>query len=239
MREAEARIRSADAESKRSTRDRDRYAPLSRQGFASQQKFEATIAGSEAAGAEALRVRAALDVARAQAQVTERRADEFAAQLADAQAQEQRAQAALTLATQDLDHAIIRAPVAGIVGDRHVERGEYVQPGTRLMALVPPASLYVLANFKETQTGRMRPGQSVDLVVDALPGQHFTGTVESLSPASGSEFALLPFEPGTGNFTKIVQRLPVRVKLDADALANPSLRPGLSATVSVKLDGGR
>ncbi len=235
VREADARIQSADAESRRSARDRDRYGPLSKQGFASVQKFESATAGFETAGAEAKRVRAALDVAKAQYVVTHARADEIAAQLAEAEAAHAHAAAALALAQIDLDHTLVRAPVAGIIGDRHVEVGTFVQPGTRLMALVAPSTLYVLANFKETQTGQMKPGQVAHIEVDALPGQRFDGVVESLSPASGSEFALLPFEPGTGNFTKIVQRLPVRIRLNPDARNTLALRAGLSATVSVNL----
>jgi membrane fusion protein (multidrug efflux system) len=238
MREADARIHSADAESKRSKRDLDRYVPLSKQGFASQQKFESAAAGSETAGAEAQRARAGFEIARAQALVTARRADEIAAQLADAQAQAARAAANLSLARQDLEHTIIRAPISGTIGDRHVEPGQYVQPGTRLMALVPPSSIYVVANFKETQTAHMRQGQEAVVELDALPGQKFAGTVDSLAPASGSEFALLPFEPGTGNFTKIVQRLAVRIKLPPETRLNPALRPGLSATIRVRLSPG-
>ena len=236
--EADARIHSADAESKRSRRDLDRYAPLSKQGFASQQKFESAAAGSETAGAEAQRARAGFEIARAQALVTLRRADEISAQLADAQAQAARAAANLSLARQDLDHTIIRASLSGTIGDRHVEPGQYVQPGTRLMALVPPSTIYVLANFKETQVAQMRQGQEAVIELDALPGQKFAGTVESLAPASGSEFALLPFEPGTGNFTKIVQRLPVRIKLPPETKLNPALRPGLSANIRVRLSSG-
>ncbi len=122
-----------------------------------------------------------------------------------------------------------------MVGDRQVEPGDYVQPGTRLMTLVPLNALYVTANFKETQVARMLAGQTAVIKVDALPGVKFTGQVDSFAPGSGSQFSLLPFEPGTGNFTKIVQRVPVRIALDPGQKGLDHLRPGLSTTVTVKL----
>jgi membrane fusion protein (multidrug efflux system) len=118
-----------------------------------------------------------------------------------------------------------------------VEPGDYVQPGTRLMTLAPLRALYVTANFKETQVARMLVGQSATIKVDALPGRVLTGHVESFAPGTGSEFALLPFEPGTGNFTKVVQRVPVRIALDPGQAGLERLRPGLSSTVTVRLTG--
>jgi membrane fusion protein, multidrug efflux system len=122
-----------------------------------------------------------------------------------------------------------------VVGNRLVRVGDYVQPGTRLLELVPLQSLYVTANFKETQTGRMRVGQPVTIEADALPGERLRGTVDSFAPGSGSSFSLLPFEPGTGNFTKIVQRVAVRIRFDPNQLAVQNLRPGLSVTAKVRL----
>ena len=136
-------------------------------------------------------------------------------------------------ASKDLQGVTIAAPVAGQVGDRTVRVGQYVQPGTRLMTVVPVQDLYLVANFKETQVGRMRPGQPVDITVDALPGARVSGTVDSLAPGTGSEFALLPPENATGNFTKIVQRIPVRIKIAADAAIREALRPGLSVEAEV------
>ena len=144
----------------------------------------------------------------------------------------EKAKAALSLARQNLDHTVIVAPVAGIVGDRQAQVGEYVQPGTRLMTIVPMDTIYVVANFKETQTARMLVGQHAHLKVDAIPGKTIEGVVESFAPASGSEFSLLPFEPATGNFTRIVQRVPVRIRL-LDSTDIERLRPGLSANVTV------
>jgi membrane fusion protein (multidrug efflux system) len=159
------------------------------------------------------------------------------AALEKAEAATQRASAALDLAKQDQRHAVIVAPIDGIVGNRQVQQGDYVQPGTRLLTLVPLQERYVTANFKETQMGRMRPGQRARVEVDALSGREFLGTVESLAPGSGSRFSLLPFEPGTGNFTKIVQRVPVRIRFDPNQADLNQLRPGLSVTVKVELKG--
>jgi membrane fusion protein (multidrug efflux system) len=122
-----------------------------------------------------------------------------------------------------------------VVGDRQAEPGDYVQPGSRLMTIVPMKALYVTANFKETQVGRMTVGQPATIHVDALPGVALKARVESLAPGSGSQFSLLPFEPGTGNFTKIVQRIPVRLRLIPGQTGIDRLRPGLSATVEVRL----
>lgn len=116
-----------------------------------------------------------------------------------------------------------------------MQQGEYLSPGTRLMTIAPMNALYVTANFKETQVARMLVGQSARIEVDALPGKALTGHVVSFAPGTGSQFSLLPFEPGTGNFTKIVQRVPVRIALDAGQAGMERLRPGLSSTVTVRL----
>jgi membrane fusion protein (multidrug efflux system) len=133
----------------------------------------------------------------------------------------------------DLQGIAIAAPIAGQVADRTVRIGQFVQPGTRLMTLVPVQDLYLVANFKETQVGHMRPGQPVRVTVDALPDAKVTGTVDSIAPGTGSEFALLPPENATGNFTKIVQRVPVRIRLNPDPAWRDVLRPGLSVEAVV------
>ena len=158
------------------------------------------------------------------------------ASLAEAQASEARATAALDLARQDRSYTVVKAPIDGVVGDRKSNVGDYVQPGTRLMTVVPLNALYVVANFKETQVARMLAGQPATIEADALPGVKLRGKVESFAPGSGSQFSLLPFEPGTGNFTKIVQRVPVRIALDRDQPDIERLRPGLSTTVTVDLN---
>ena len=126
---------------------------------------------------------------------------------------------ALAKAERDLSFTVIRAPVDGVIGNRAVQTGDYVQTGQRLASLVPLDDVYIDANFKETQLARLRPGQPVSISVDALPEHAITGRVASLSPASGSVFSLLPPDNATGNFTKIVQRLPVRIEVPADVAA--------------------
>jgi membrane fusion protein (multidrug efflux system) len=233
---AQTSIRSADAQSERADADRRRYDDLVVTGAVSRRDVDLYRAASVSAQADAERSRALLDVNRNQAAVTHAKRLTLQANVAQAQAMVARAEAALTLAHQDLDHTVIRAPIDGVVGDRQVARGDYVQPGTRLLSIVPLSALYVIANFKETQTPRMLPGQRAVIEVDALPGVELMGRVTSFAPGSGSEFSLLPFEPGTGNFTKIVQRVPVRIQFEPNQAALARLRPGLSTTVNVKLE---
>jgi membrane fusion protein (multidrug efflux system) len=140
---------------------------------------------------------------------------------------------ALAKAERDLSFAVIRAPFDGVIGNRAVQTGDYVQPGQRLASLVPLDGVYVDANFKETQLARLRAGQTASITVDALPDRKITGTVESFAPASGSVFTLLPPDNATGNFTKIVQRIPVRVRVPADVAGEEVLRPGMSVVVSI------
>jgi membrane fusion protein, multidrug efflux system len=234
LQEARTSIASAEAERNRARDDRTRYAALVDKGYVARQRFETASATATTADANVDKARAASSVRQNEIEVSLRRSAELDAALKQAEAQKAKAEAALALARQDLGDGVILAPVDGVIGDRKIETGEYVQAGTRLMAVVSIDNLYVVANFKETQTDRMLPGQKAEIYVDALSGDPLEGTVESLAPASGSEFALLPFEPGTGNCTKIVQRVPVRIKLSKDAVLN-RLRPGLSVSATVEL----
>ncbi len=136
-------------------------------------------------------------------------------------------------AARDLSFTVLKAPYDGVVGNRSVQEGDLVSPGQRLMALVPTRQLYIDANFKETQIQHLEPGSKVKVHVDAYSDDPITGTVESISPASGSVFSLLPPENATGNFTKIIQRVPVRIALPQDALDTGRLRAGLSVVVDV------
>ena len=154
-------------------------------------------------------------------------------QKAEEEARLTQARAALQLARNQLDDTVIRAPIAGVAGNRAGQTGQYVKPGTQLLSLVPLPQVYVTANFKETQLTRMRPGQAAEVWVDAYPDQPITGRVESFAPASGAQFSLLPPDNATGNFTKIVQRVPVRIALPADGPLATLLRPGLSVTVTI------
>ena len=136
-------------------------------------------------------------------------------------------------AERDLAFADIKAPVDGVMGNRAMQTGDYVQTGQRLASLVPLDGVYIDANFKETQLARLQPGQKVAISVDALPGHDIEGYVESVSPASGAMFSLLPPDNATGNFTKIVQRVPVRIRVPADVAQQGALRAGMSVVVSV------
>jgi membrane fusion protein (multidrug efflux system) len=237
MRAAQSSIRSADAQSEKAQADRKRFDDLVGTGAVARHDADQYRAAAISAQADAEHSRAQYDVSRDQAAVTRAKRATLQANLAQAGAAVAAAKAALDLARQDQEHTLIRAPIDGVVGDRQVEQGDYVQPGTRLLTIVPLASLYVVANFKETQTARMTAGQPATVEVDALPGVALKGEVESFAPGSGSQFSLLPFEPGTGNFTKIVQRVPVRISLDPGQPALARLRPGLSAKVSVRVGG--
>jgi membrane fusion protein (multidrug efflux system) len=158
------------------------------------------------------------------------------AQLAQANAALAQQQASERQAELNLSYTTITAPVGGTVGVRTLRVGEYVQAGSQLMAVVPLQAIYITANYKETQLTKVRPGQPVSIDVDTFPGTMVHGHVDSLAPASGQEFALLPPDNATGNFTKIVQRIPVKIVVDAgDPLAN-LLRPGMSVepTINVK-----
>jgi membrane fusion protein (multidrug efflux system) len=183
------------------------------------------------------------------AQVQRSRASMAAAgrQLDVIETQKRQTQAALaeSLASVDLAHlnlsyTELRAPIAGVVGNRSARAGAYAAIGTQLISLVPAQGLWVDANFKESQLGKMRPGQPVSVKADILPGHEFVGHVASLAPATGAQFSVLPAENATGNFTKIVQRVPVRIQLDGDGSLLGQLRPGLSVRVDVderSLDG--
>ncbi|MDG4897065.1 HlyD family secretion protein [Mesorhizobium sp. WSM4976] len=169
------------------------------------------------------------------------------AQIAAAQAnigvlEAQRTESASTLASlqltrdkaeRDLSFTVLKAPYDGVVGNRSVEQGDLVSPGQKLAVVVPMDKLYIVGNFKETQLGPMVPGEKVRITVDAIDGQSFQGTVSSLAPASGAVFSLLPPENATGNFTKVVQRVPVRIDVPADVLKTGKLRAGLSVVVAV------
>ncbi|QRP63101.1 HlyD family secretion protein [Rhodanobacter sp. FDAARGOS 1247] len=237
MRAAQTSIRSSDAQQKQAEADRRRYDALIASGAVSRSAAEQFRTAAITAQANAEHSRAQFAVSRDAASVTHASRLALQAGLAQAEAGVATAKAALDLARQDQANTLIRAPIDGVVGDRQVEPGDYVQPGSRLLTVVPLDALYVIANFKETQTARMVVGQDASVEVDALPGQTLHGHVESFAPGSGSQFSLLPFEPGTGNFTKIVQRVPVRIRFDPGQAALARLRPGLSSTVSVKLGG--
>jgi membrane fusion protein (multidrug efflux system) len=223
---AEAGVAAARAERSRAGGDLSRYVALNKSAAASTQRLETARADARKAEASLAEAEADLATARGQVPVLRANRGEALAQIASADAR-------LAAARLDLDHTVVHAPRAGVVANRAVEVGEYVKPGQTALAIVPLPETYVVANFKETQLGAMRPGQPVVIEVDALGGREIHGTVESLSPASGSRFSLLPPENATGNFTKIVQRVPVRITVDDTDDAAHLLVPGLSVVVAV------
>jgi len=180
-------------------------------------------------------LRQAFEAAHGQALVAARTRGEIVASMGEATAAEYRAKTELDAAQLQKSQTSVVAPAGGTIADVQATVGQMVQPGVTLMTIVGQAQPVITANFKETQIGRMHPGQPATVKIDALPGLTFTGHVDSLAPGSGSEFALIPFEPGSGNFTKIVQRVPVRIALDPGQPGLNRLRAGLSAEVKVRL----
>src|SRR5712664_2942748 len=198
-----------------------RYTDLATTGYGSVQN--AQQAQSRNAGAQAAIARDTANLASAVKQV-----DLLKAEIVQANAALARAQALRSQAELNLDYTSIVAPIDGVVGNRTLRTGQFVQAGTQLMSIVPVAGAYVVANFKETQLTDVRKGQAVDIAVDMFPGQVVHGHVDSIAPASGQEFALLPPDNATGNFTKVVQRIPVKIALDPDNSSPVELRPGMS-----------
>jgi membrane fusion protein (multidrug efflux system) len=224
--QARAQLQVAQISSRHAEDEVHRYTPLAKTGAESGDQLSVLISTRDQARASLAADTAALDQAQA-------RMADLDAQIAQAHAQLEAAQASARQAHLDLQDTLVRSSLAGRVGDRTVRVGQYAQPGTRMMTIVPVQNVYLTANFKETQIGRMRAGQRASVRVDALSGTELHGVVESFSPGTGSQFALLPPENATGNFTKIVQRVPVRIRLDTDAQTRALLLPGLSVTVDV------
>ena len=224
--QAAAVVRSTEADLARAQQDYKRYSTLMTSDFASRQRFEQAEADARKAEAALAKSRAALAGEQNQLAVLRSQQREEEAKL-------QQARANLWLAKNDLDNTVIRAPISGVAGNRAGQVGQYVKAGTQLLSLVPLSRLYVTANFKETQLTRMRPGQTAQITVDAYPDVALAGQIESFAPGSGAQFSLLPPDNATGNFTKIVQRVPVRVALPADSPLSGLLRPGLSVTVTI------
>jgi len=224
--EAQATLNSAEADLSRAQRDYTRYNALMSTDFASRQRFEQAEADSRKADAAVAKSRAGLAAAQNQLAV-------LRSQRHEEESRREQARATLQLARNDLDNTVIRAPVSGVAGNRAGQVGQYVKAGTQLLSLVPLSRVYVTANFKETQLTHMRPGQLAEVSVDAYPDLVIDGRIESFAPASGAQFSLLPPDNATGNFTKIVQRVPVRVALPADSPLTGRLRPGLSVTVTI------
>jgi len=229
---AQAAIVQAQAEQARATADATRSGSLVVGGWASRQANDQAIADSRKANA-------AVVAAQAQKAAAEQQLDVLRAQVVQARARQQNAAAAAQLAENNLAYTVIRAPFDGIAGNRAAELGQHVTPASQLIAVAPlREQLYVVANFKETQLRHMQPGMKVRLVPDIDPGAAVDGRVDSLAPATGALFSLLPPENATGNFTKVVQRVPVKLVVDpAQATHAQWLRAGLSVTAEVDTRG--
>ncbi|MET0742548.1 MAG: HlyD family secretion protein, partial [Microvirga sp.] len=224
--QAEAQIGAAQADAEKAVSDYDRQLQLTQSNYASRATFDAAKAARDRGEATVKSAQAALTLAQANVEV-------LAAEQVEAQRAADEEKTSVDKATRDLSFTEIRAPVDGVIGNKAVEVGTFVQPATRLAALVPLGSVHVDANFKETQLSSVQPGLKVHVEVDAYPDHDIVGTVESVSPAAGSVFSLLPPENATGNFTKIVQRVPVRVKVNPEVARQGFLRPGMSVVVKV------
>ncbi|EWC42909.1 HlyD family efflux transporter periplasmic adaptor subunit [Pseudomonas stutzeri] len=215
----------AEAEQARAQADERRVDELAERGSVSIRERDQTRASARAAAANVRKARAAIEIA-------EQTLKASGISRGGLEAQVQIAEATLRQAEIDLANTAIIAPSAGRVSEVGVRLGQYVSAGSQLLFLVPP-KLWVIANYKETQTVHMRPGQPVSFEVDALDGARLTGRVERLAPATGSEFSVLRPDNATGNFTKVVQRLPVRIAIDPDQPLAERLRPGLSVVTHV------
>ncbi|WBL79877.1 HlyD family secretion protein [Bradyrhizobium xenonodulans] len=220
-----ADVAAADANLKFAQEERARYDDLMKSGSGTIQRAQQTDAALRASNAQLQHAKSGLVAA-------QRKVDVLTTQRAQATAQLDRARAVAQQAELNLSYTEITAPVDGTVGARSLRVGQFVQAGTQLMAVVPLDAVYVIANFKETQLTHVRPGQPVELHVDSFREQTLHGHVDSLSPASGLEFALLPPDNATGNFTKIVQRVPVKIVLDDHSLTG-LLRPGMSTVPTI------
>ena len=220
-RAAEAAVRQSIAEDNRARADLARYRVLSNEGVLAPTDLDAAVAAAATTDAALAAARNRVTAAEARARAADSRV---------AAARAARDEAAL-----QLGYARITAPEEGVVSKKSVEVGQLVQPGQALMAVVPLDSVWVVANLKETQLEHLRPGQPAEVRADAYPGRVFHGHVESLSPATGAKFSLLPPDNATGNFVKVVQRVPVRIALDGPNDAAQPLRPGMSVRVAVRI----
>jgi membrane fusion protein, multidrug efflux system len=228
--QAQAMLDGAKSQLAFADRQMTRYAQLAASGAETSESYDQRRQNRDQARTQVTQDAASLLAAQRQIGTLQAQIEQASAQIEQAQAQGRQAQV-------DLDATVVTARIDGRIGDKTVQAGQYVQTGTRLMTIVPVQSLYIVANFKETQIRDMRIGQPATIDVDALDGRQLHGLVESFSPGTGSNFALLPPNNATGNFIKIVQRVSVRIRVDADARAREVLVPGLSAAVAVDTTG--
>jgi len=226
IRQAEADLAAKKAAAVFADEDAIRYRTLARVSAGSVQDSQRALAATQTAQAAVLASAAALDAAKQELAVLE-------TEIAGAKAAETQAAADRQTAQLNLGYTEIDAPIDGYVGDRAAQIGAYITSGTELLSIVPAHGLWIDANFKEDELAHMKPGQPATVVADVLPGRVFRGHVLSLAPATGAVFSVIPAQNATGNFTKIVQRVPVRIALDGADATLDLLRPGLSTTVAV------
>jgi membrane fusion protein (multidrug efflux system) len=226
IRQQSAELAAKSAQASFTAQDASRYRSLAQTAAGSRQDAQRTQALDVEARSAVVAADAGLQSAQQQLKV-------LTAQIAEADAAAAQARADLATARLNLEYTEIRTPIDGYVGNRAAEVGAYVTAGTYLVSVIPSAGLWVDANFKEDQLTRMVPGQAASVVADVLPGHVFHGHLASLAPGTGAVFSVIPPENATGNFTKIVQRVPVRILLDGGDARLPMLRPGLSTTVDV------
>jgi membrane fusion protein (multidrug efflux system) len=232
--QAKAGIDAANAETVRSRDDQVRYQVLSGRSAVSVESFQRADATYKTAQANGAKAQASM-------LASQRQLDVISTQKQQARAALEQAKAERDMARLNVGYTELRAPVDGVIGNRRARVGAYAAAGTQLLSVVPATGLWVDANFKEDQLQHMHPGQAVTIEADVMPGQIFHGHLDSLAPATGSQFSVLPPENATGNFTKIVQRVPVRVYLDGEDGHLGKLRPGLSviAEVDTKADASQ
>jgi membrane fusion protein (multidrug efflux system) len=229
--QAEAQRASAEAHQVEAQQERDRQKTLTQTEAGTRQKLEQAVADLAKAEADVNAARALIAAQRHQLEVLAGTKKQRSADLLGAQA-------TLTAAKLRLGYTKIVAPFDGVVGEREVQPGDYVNIGSNLVNIVPLPDVYVIANYKETQLTRVKPGQPVEITIDSFPDETLHGRVERISPASGSQFALLPPDNATGNFTKVVQRIPIRIALDKGQPLIDRLLPGMSAVTRIHVEDG-
>ena len=226
LQQAQAQEVSAQAGVTRTVADFERASSLAAKSYGSQATLDAATAARDQAKASLGSAVAGVAAAQANVEVLKAQRVEAARQVEELKIAEQKAE-------RDLSFTRVTAPISGLVANTNVQLGDLVSAGKRLMSIVPLDQVYVDANFKETQVGPLKIGDRASITVDALPGQVFEGRVSGISGGTGSVFTLLPPDNATGNFTKIVQRVPVRIALAPEATARHVLRPGMSVVVKI------
>lgn len=231
---AQAQLQSAQAELQFAHQEKTRYHKMATTGAGSQQAAQQATTRVQTMTASVAQAEASLKAAKNMLQVLQAKQSDSDAELTLAQAKKE-------MAKLNLSYTRITAPIAGVVGKKSLRVGEFVKPGDALMAIVPQDKLYIIANYQETQLQNITQGQTVDISIDTFPGQTLKGYVDSIAPASGASFSPVAPENATGNFTKIVQRIPVKITFDINkesAATMNALRVGMSADVSINtLDG--